>query len=106
MLKLSYGNIISTIILLVSMGIWVGGTEAKIGFNEKLDIISKNQAIISKNQDDFEKQILVWLDDAEKQRKTNHHESMNHIRILHEYNKSQNPLYIIPESPKTQLIYQ
>ncbi len=99
MFKLTYGNVISTIILLVSMGIWIGGTDAKVGFNKKLDSISEKQ-------DAFEKQILVWLDDAEKQREDNHKESMSHISILHEYNKSQNPLYIIPQNPKTQLIYQ
>lgn len=88
----TYGNIISTIILLVSIGIWVGGTNAKVSFNEKLDTI--------------EQQIIIWLDDAETQRKINHKESMNHIMILHDYNKSQNPKYIIPEVPILRRAYQ
>lgn len=109
-MRLTYSNITTTIglfvsiaVLLVSVGIWVGGTDAKTDFNEKLESIDSKIVSLNNRQGKFEKQIIVWLDDAAAERLA----IFGNIKYLHEYNKRKDPEYVIPEiipTPRTQMI--
>jgi len=102
--NLTYGNIITTVILLVTVGMWAGGMNAKTSFIDILSSIDRKITTLEENQIAFESQILVWLDDAEKQRAEHYTEVMGNIKKLHEYNKSLNPEYEIPELPQAKWV--
>ena len=93
-INLTFGNIVTSATLLVAVGIWVGGIEAKQDFHDKLDSI--------------ESELLVWLDDAEKAQARDHKDVM---AILNRYGEKITYIdmflntkypneYIIPEKSK------
>lgn len=97
MTKPTYGNIMATAVLIFQAGIWFGGMDAKNDLNKMLTAIDKKIDVLSQRQNAIEEQTLIWLEDAELQRLSNHKESMANIQFLHEYNKKRNPDYVAPK---------
>lgn len=91
-MNLSYANVITTVVLLVSVGIWVGGTDAKASFHQEFTSLHIKMSELNDRQSKFEDQILIWLDDAEDQRKW----IVQNVEFLHDYNKKQDPNYKSP----------